>query len=161
MGKTGTKRSLMRRSFILVAMVGAAGVCSRMTTVFHVDSRIPGGEGLSITARDSDGGLIQQARLRINVSGPIPGFQLFQSTSGNTITTDTGVLHLTVPEDGWEFGSSGWYLFWCIRIWRYRPLPDRVVLEVSADGYLPGRVRARELLDRKKVVVFLEKAGAR
>ncbi|MGB2823661.1 MAG: hypothetical protein WBF17_21955, partial [Phycisphaerae bacterium] len=141
--------------FVVVTSLCTAAGLSWFTTYFAADHSMPGGDRLSVVVQDAHGRLIQRARLRVNVSGRRPSIMLFQNVRGDTIATDTGALHLDLPQDGWEYGSSGWDLFWCVRIWDNAPLPDRISFEVSADGYRPQRVTGRELLERKSLVVAL------
>jgi len=155
--------NLRRRRIVVLLIAHAIAVCalgisaclSRFTTYFSAQASVDGDQQLTVRVVGRDGLALRESRLDVVVEPPPPRRRLFVELGDAPIVSDTGIHRLTIPKEGWRYDADGWDLFWCIRIWEARPLPERAVLRLSAQGVDSKTITVRTLLDKKDVTVRL------
>ena len=152
-----------RRRIVVLLIAHAIAVCalgisawlSWFTTLFSAQACVDGGQRLTVRVVDREGLALRGSRLDLVVEPPALRQRLFVELGDGPIVSDTGIHRLTIPKEGWRYDADGWDLFWCIRIWDVRPLPERAVLRLSAQGVGSKTITVRTLLDKKDVTISL------
>jgi hypothetical protein len=133
-------RSTVRRCVGFVALlVVLAVVASHVTTAYTWEGGFPSGE-FRLKVVDPDGRPVPGAVLRVYRSGtstPAYGYPLENHLSGQDLAGDDGgVVTAFRTRGGFQFGGTGWPLFWLIPVGGHGPSYD---CELTAAGFRPLR----------------------
>ena len=158
MGADPRKRTitiLLSAHALAICALGICACLSRLTTFVSGQACVDGDQELAVRVVDREGLALRGSRLALVVEPPALRQRLFVELGDAPIVSDTGIHRLTIPKEGWRYDADGWDLFWCIRIWQVRPLPERAVLRLSAQGVGSKTITVRTLLDKKDVTISL------
>jgi len=143
---------------VIMGLAGALAIASWWTSMVHVRYRVEGGRAIVVMVKDAKGQPVGRGRVTVRVVGtrPLPA-GLFEGYTGpgSIVTDEDGRVELSVPSEGWTDSTTDWALFWCIPIRGRAPLPRRVRIEVSAEGYRPESFTAEHGFRKGTVTLTL------